>query len=129
MAGALIRELHEASYRRLALELLAHADDLPTAEQAVRDAFADAYRRGRTVENAVDPIAALRDAAVASLERRRRHARLRARIHLGPTRRPSTSDRRLLPESRDALVAVTRLPRRQRAAVVLHNLADLPLSE
>jgi RNA polymerase sigma-70 factor (ECF subfamily) len=129
MAGALIRELHDASYRRLVLELLAHADDLPTAEQAVREAFVDAYRRGRAVQDAADPIGLLRDSAVETLRRRRRRACLFARLPFRRMSRSPSTDSRLLPESRAALAAVTRLPRDQRTAVVLRHIVELSLPE
>ncbi|HSS67605.1 MAG TPA: hypothetical protein VLK34_03570 [Nocardioidaceae bacterium] len=128
MAGReLIRELHEASYRRLAIELLAHADDVRSAEDAARDAFADAYRHGRAVDDAVNPHDELRQAGLDAIGRRARRDRLLARLRLRRPAAPAAGpDPRLSGDANETLAAVSALPRREREAAVLHYLAGLP---
>jgi RNA polymerase sigma factor (sigma-70 family) len=126
----LIRELHEASYRRLAMELLAHADDLSAAEDAAREAFAGAYRNGRAVDAAVSPRAQVRQRALDVLRRRAARSRLFAALRRQPAATGAPrADRRLSEESNATLAAVVALPSEQREAVVLHYLLELPDDE
>jgi DNA-directed RNA polymerase specialized sigma24 family protein len=131
MAGReLIRELHEASYRRLAIELLAHVDDLQAAEDAAREAFANAYRHGRAVDAAASPHEELRQGALDAIRRHRSRARVLAalRRHRPDVATP-TRDPRLSDEANQVLAAVVALPDAERGAAVLHYLADLPDQE
>jgi DNA-directed RNA polymerase specialized sigma24 family protein len=132
MAGReLIRELHEASYRRLVIELLAHVDQLRAAEDAARHAFAAAYRDSRAVETAASPQEELTRSALEAVGRRERRAQLLAALQ----RRPRGSggqrrfDIRLSDDAGATLAAFTALPPAQRKAAVLRRLAGLPDDE
>jgi RNA polymerase sigma-70 factor, ECF subfamily len=123
----LIRQLHEASYRRLVIELLGWVDDLPAAEETVREAFAAAYRDGRAVDTALSPHDELRRAAIDVVRRRERRRRLLARLRLRtagePVRRP---DQRLTPRAQETIDALVALPAGERETAVLSYLADSP---
>jgi DNA-directed RNA polymerase specialized sigma24 family protein len=126
----LIRELHEASYRRLVLELLAQVDDLRGAEDAAREAFVSAYRNGRAIDEAASPHEQIRQQALDEVHqtaaRDRLMAVLRRRRRATP---PRAADPRLSEESSATLAAIARLPPDQREAVVLHFLVELPDDE
>jgi DNA-directed RNA polymerase specialized sigma24 family protein len=126
----LIRELHEASYRRLVLELLTQVDDLRAAEDAAREAFVSAYRNGRAVDEAASPHERIRQQALDEVHRTAARHRLAAVLRR-PRRAttPDAADPRLSDESSATLAAVVRLPRDQREAVVLHFLVELPDDE
>src|SRR3954452_17729098 len=129
MAGReLIRELHEASYRRLVIELLAQVGGLARAEAAARDAFAAAYRDDRSVDTALSPHDELRRLALDAIHRRERRRALLERLRLRRSAEPTHADpdARLSPEAQTTLEAVVALPASEREAVVLSALADLP---
>jgi RNA polymerase sigma-70 factor, ECF subfamily len=131
MAGReLIRELHEASYRRLAIELLAYVDDLGAAEDTAREAFAAAYRDGRAVDAAVSPHEELRQRALDAIRRRESRERMLGALRRrAPAPEPTRRDPRLSADAHEVLDAVTSLPHAEREAAVLHYLAELPDDE
>ena len=133
MAGReLIRELHEASCRRLAIELLAFADDLRTAENAARGAFAAAYRNGRAIEAAASPYDELRQQAIEACGRPAAREGPFAILRRRPTEQatlPAAADPRLSAEANATLTAVVALPPAEREAVVLRYLVGLSDTE
>ena len=131
MAGReLIRELHEASYRRLAIELLAYIDDLGAAEDTAREAFAAAYRDGRAVDAAVSPHEELRLRALDEIRRRESRDRMLSALRRRrPASEPPRRDGRLSADADEVLAAFAALPQAEREAAVLHYLAELPDDE
>ena len=113
----------EAVYReqgdRMWRAVLGFCGDPEVARDAVAEAFAQALRRGDEVR---DPAAwtwrtAFRVAA-GEMKRRRREVRV-------AVDRPSELDEPAV----DVLRALARLPRKERAAVVLHHVADWPIAD
>src|SRR3954467_8663345 len=83
-----LREVYEASYRRLVVQLFALTGDLADAEDAVQEAFVTALGKGRAFANVDNPEAWIRTVAVNRVRNRWRHAdvvrRLRTKVP-GPT--------------------------------------------
>ncbi|HEV2780141.1 MAG TPA: sigma-70 family RNA polymerase sigma factor [Actinophytocola sp.] len=119
--------LYQSCYRRLVLATYALTNDLGEAEEITQEAFALAYGRMARVAAADQPEAWIRTVAVNLARRRgRRRAmldRLLRRDH-PEVLAPAGSDERL-----DVHRAIRALRSEQRAVVVLHYLADLPVDE
>ena len=90
------------------------------AEELVQDAFADLYRRFDTLQT---PVAYLHRAVISRCTSRVRR-RVVERRHQERQRRepPTWTD----PDTVSVMDSISRLPTRQRAAVVLRYLADWP---
>lgn len=119
-------------HRRLPLVRLAVllVDDLPTAEDVVQDAFAAAYRRhGSALSGVENPDAYLNTAVVnaaRSVLRRRRTFRAALTVQPRVEYAPATDEGLLLAEEHsEVLVALRRLPRRQREVLVLRYWSEL----
>jgi RNA polymerase sigma factor (sigma-70 family) len=114
----------EAAYRehRLALLRLAYllSGSYDVSEDVVQAAFTSAHDRWDQIEN---PPAYLKK-AVVNLVKDTQRRRLR-RLRRAPERPPVV----LPPEIDETWTQVSRLPRVQRAVVVLHYYEDLPLTE
>lgn len=123
---ASLEALFRASYDGLVRMVSLVADD---PRDAVQEAFVEAYRRWETVSGYDDPVMWLRRVAInKALDRSRRattERRFASRLVGQQPRTPdgATSDRL------DVRSAISRLPKRQRAAVVLFYLEDLPVAE
>jgi RNA polymerase sigma-70 factor, ECF subfamily len=122
-----VREVYEASYRRLVAQAYAVAGDRVEAEDAVQEAFARAVAAGQRFHRVDNPEAWLRTVAMNVLRRRWRRAHLfRA---LSP-RLATPSDVPGLSEDHVALMEALRaLPFDQRQTVALFYLADLSVQE
>jgi RNA polymerase sigma-70 factor (sigma-E family) len=122
-----VREVYEASYRRLVAQAYAVAGDRVEAEDAVQEAFARAVAAGQRFHRVDNPEAWLRTVAMNVLRRRWRRAYLfRA---LSP-RLATPSDVPGLSEDHVALMEALRaLPFDQRQTVALFYLADLSVQE
>jgi RNA polymerase sigma-70 factor (ECF subfamily) len=122
-----VRELYDASYRRLLGQLVGVTGSLAEAEDVVQEAFVRALDRAGTVRRADNPEAWLRTVAVnlarSRWRRVRRFAGLAPRLVDQPEQRETTTDRVAL------LGALRRLPAAQREAIALHHLADVPVHE
>jgi RNA polymerase sigma-70 factor (ECF subfamily) len=122
-----VREVYDASYRRLVRQLLGITGSLLEAEDVVQEAFVRAIDRVDSFRRVENPEAWLRTVAVnlhrSRWRRLRRHARLAPRlVEVAPSSEDGTD--------RLALVAALRtLPDAQREAIALHHLADLPVHE
>ena len=129
-----VREVYEASYRRLVTQLAGVTGSLAEAEDVVQEAFVRAVTHARTVRRADNPEAWLRRVAVNVARSRHRRVRrwngLIPRL-VGQDGRGTASDlAEDLAADRVALMdALRRLPDAQRETIALHHLADLPVHE
>lgn len=117
-----VREVYDASYRRLVVQLYALTGDLADAEDAVQEAFVKALGKGRAFAHLDNREAWLRTVAMNHVRNRWRHAdvvrRLRAKVP-GPTPEGEVELAHV------ALVeALAKLDLPHRTAVVLYYLAD-----
>jgi RNA polymerase sigma-70 factor (ECF subfamily) len=124
--GADFDDVYAASYGRLAGQLYLLTGDLGEAQDVVQEAFVRALGRWRSVSRLDDPAAWVRRVALnlaVSRWRKRRNAAVAWRRHGEPAAHDGPGVDRV------ALVAALRtLPARQRAAAVLHYVADLPIA-
>ncbi|MGQ0837785.1 sigma-70 family RNA polymerase sigma factor [Actinokineospora sp.] len=118
-------ELYRSVYRRLVFAAYALVGDLGEAEEIAQEAFAVGYRRRSALAAADSPEAWLRTVAVNLARRRGRRGAMLDRI----LRRESVP---VIEPARDHLdlhAAIRALGADQRAVVVLHYLADLPIDD
>lgn len=119
-----VREVFEASYRRLVGQLYGVCGDLTEAEEVVAEAFARAVQHERTFARLDNPEAWLRTVAVNVSRSRFRRARMAASRRPAPVHPTTLDDDRLV-----LMTALRRLPAAQREAIALHYLADLPVAQ
>jgi RNA polymerase sigma-70 factor (ECF subfamily) len=118
-------EFYAAHFHSLTVQLFAHTGDVNEAQDVVQEAFCRALARWSRLVTYDDPVAWVRRVAWNLATSRWRRVRTamtfvsKQREELVPEPSP---DRVML------VAALSRLPERQRRAVVLHYLADLPLS-
>ena len=126
-----VRELYDASYRRLVAQLLGVTGSRAEAEDVVQEAFVRAVTHARAVRRTDNPEAWLRRVAVnVARSRWRRSRRWNALVtRLGGADRPPTGAEELTADRLALLSALRRLPAAQREAIALHHLADLPVHE
>jgi RNA polymerase sigma-70 factor (ECF subfamily) len=117
---------YEATYRRLAVQLHAYLGDRAEAEDVVQEAYIRAWQRWSAISRYDEPFAWVRrvawNLATSRLRRLARAARLLRQ------QRPVTVAPAPSPDHVALVAALRRLPERQRRAVVLHHLADLPVA-
>ena len=122
-----VREVYDASYRRLVVQLFALTSDLAEAEDAVQEAFVKALSKGRSFDQVDNPEAWLRTAALNHVRNRWRHAevvrRLRTKVP-GPTPGAEVG-----PEHVALVEALAKLDTSHRTVVVLHYLADRSIAD
>lgn len=112
---------------RLVRQLFLLTGDLPEAEDVVAEAYERAWLRWGSVRELDSAEAWVRTVArrlAVSRWRRLRNGALAWRRHGGPPDAPE-----LGPEHVALVAALRQLPERQRIAVVLHHLADLPVEQ
>ncbi len=99
------------------------------AEDIAQDALIKAYQRWDTVSTYDKPGAWLRRVTInqALSARRRATAEVKAKLRLGAERVPTLAPAPAVHD--DVWAAVRSLPGKQRAAVALHYLEDLPVAE
>jgi RNA polymerase sigma-70 factor (ECF subfamily) len=118
----LAREVYEASYRRLIVQLFALTGDLAETEDAVQEAFVTALGRGRAFAKLDNREAWLRTVALNHVRNRWRHLdvvrRLRTQVP-GPTPECEVG-----PDHVAIVEALAKLDLSHRTVVVLHYLAD-----
>lgn len=123
MAVTDLYQAHAPGLMRLALIMVG---DRPTAEDVVQDAFTGLYRRWRTLTDTDKAIAYVRSSV---LNGARTVLRRRARHTLPPGGAASAESAETLAlvseEHREVLLAMRRLPDRQREALVLRYYLDL----
>lgn len=123
----LVRELYDASYRRLVGQLTAVTGSREEAEDVVQEAFARALLHARDLAHLENPEAWLR--TVALNQARSRWRRVRRFVGLLPDLVPDAPLQVDGSATIDLLVALRSLPAAQREAIALHHLADLPVGE
>lgn len=122
-----VREVYQASYRRLVLQLVGTCGDLSSAEDVVQEAFVRAIARGAAFRRTDNPEAWLRQVALNLA--RSRWRRMKMLTGLMPRLAESTSSPGLSPDHVTLMAALARLPHAQREAITMHYLADLPVHE
>jgi RNA polymerase sigma-70 factor (sigma-E family) len=122
-----VREIYEASYRRLVAQAYAVSGDRVEAEDAVQEAFARAVAAGDRFGRLDNPEAWLRTVTLNVVRRRWRRARLFSAVSpkvAAPSDVPGVS------EDHVAVVEALRaLPFQQRETVALFYLGDLSVLE
>ena len=122
-----VREVYDASYLRLVVQIFALTGDLADAEDAVQEAFVTALGQGRSFETLDNREAWLRTVALNHVRNRWRHLdvvrRLRTKVP-GPT--PA---REVGPEYVALVDALAQLDLPHRTVVVLHYLADRSVAD
>ena len=118
-----VRQVYDASYQRLVVQLLGVCGDRAEAEDAVQEAFIKAIGLGAGFSRLDNPEAWLRTVAVNHVKNRWRHLGVvrRARI---PAPGPSTL-RELSPDHVLVVSALAQLKPELRIVAVLHYVADL----
>jgi RNA polymerase sigma-70 factor (ECF subfamily) len=119
-----VRDVFEASYRRLVGQLYGVCADLTEAEEVVAEAFARAVQHQRTFARLDNPEAWLRTVAV-NVSR----SRFRRGLRSVSSERPLAHPPEMTEERLALMAAMRRLPAAQREAIALHYLADLPVHE
>jgi RNA polymerase sigma-70 factor (ECF subfamily) len=115
----------EANYQRLVAQLYAITLNPAEAHDVVREAYSRAWRRWADVGSSADPTAWVRRVAVRSTMRSWR----RTVARLAPGRRRGALVDGGEPRTRAALAALGRLPDTERRAVVLVDMAGVPVVE
>ena len=101
--------------------------DLGDAQDIAQEAFTRAWRRWTQVSRYDNPVAWVRHVAVNLARSRWRQLRVSA-AHLVRQRAPHDVPA-VSPDHVAVVAALRKLPRKQREAVVLHHMMDLPVSE
>jgi len=119
-------EFYTSSFARITGQVYAMIGDRDEAQECVQEAFVRAWSRREPLSRSEHPEAWVRTTAYRLAVSRWRRVRLSRRpadrAVSGPTQTEAAD------ESRVALVAaLARLPEKQRQALVLHHLCDLPV--
>ena len=126
-AADFVREVYDASYRRLVIQAYAVSGDVGQAEDAVQEAFVKALGHGRSFATLHNPEAWLRTVAINHLRNGWRHAevvrRFQGRLSEPPTQLELSPDHVALVE------ALRHLDTAHRTTVALYYLADLTVAE
>jgi RNA polymerase sigma-70 factor (ECF subfamily) len=124
--GSDFTEFYSASFAPLTSQLHAFVGDHAEAQDLVQEAFCRAYTRWSSISKYEDPQAWVRRVAWnLAVSRWRRTRILRRWQHdLAPGSVDAPSAARV-----DLARALSQLPRNHRQVVVLHYLADMPISE
>ena len=120
------KEIYAAHFVSLTTQLCAYLGDRQEAQDVVQEAFCRALQRWPRLRGYDDPVAWVRRVAwnlATSHTRRLRVAAAFRRRQRGEHHPPPGPDRVVL------IAALRELPERQRHALVLHYLADLPVAE
>jgi RNA polymerase sigma-70 factor (ECF subfamily) len=119
-------EFYAACFRPLTVQLFAYTGDMAAAQDVVQEAFCRALSRWKRIAAMDDPAGWVRRVAwnlATSRWRRARTAMAFARWHREEHVDAPSPDRVALAQ------ALSTLPEQQRRAVILHYLADLPISD
>lgn len=119
--------LYDARFSDLSAQLYAYTADATEAQDLVQEAFLRAWQRWDKIGGYDDPIAWVRRVAWnLAMSRHRRLAVVRRFLaRSGPPEvHPGVS-----PDHVALVAALRRLPDKQRRALVLHYLADMPIAE
>lgn len=125
-----VRELYDASYRRLVGQLTTVTGSREEAEDVVQEAFARGLLHSRSLLAADNPEAWLRTVAVNQARSRWRRLRRLAGLLPAVVQEPSVhTDADDAAARMDLVSALRDLPEAQREAIALHHLAGLPVHE
>jgi RNA polymerase sigma-70 factor (ECF subfamily) len=131
--GSWFEQFYSGSYARLVIIALGFTRDLAEAEEVVQEAFLRAYARQSRLAGVHNPEAWVCTVAMNVARRRHRRRVMADRLLLRGARDRAGSGRATDPsaltEHADLMAAIAELPDDQRQAVVLHYLADLPVTE
>jgi RNA polymerase sigma-70 factor (ECF subfamily) len=122
-----VREIYEASYQRLVVQMLALCGSQADAEEAVQDAFVQALRHRREFADLTNPEGWLRTVARNRLRNTWRHAAVVRRLVIAVP--GASAPLELGPEHVALVEALGRLDPEQRLVVVLHHLADREVAD
>ena len=124
--GVTLRDLFDASYRKLVVQLYGVTGSFDEAEDLVQEAFVRAAASGRRFLRVDNPEAWLRTTAVNAHRSRWRKLRngRRAQELVLPPRDPAGLEDHL-----EIVAAMRSLPEAQRHVIALHYLADLPVEQ
>jgi len=117
-----VREVYDASYRRLVVQLFALTGDLADAEDAVQEAFVAALGKGHAFAHLDNREAWLRTVALNHVRNRWRHKKVARRLQTklpGPTAAGEVG-----PEHVALVEALAKLDLPHRTVVMLYYLAD-----
>jgi RNA polymerase sigma-70 factor (ECF subfamily) len=121
--------LYATGYPRLAAQLYAYLGDAAEAEDVAQEAYLRAWRSWASISTYDDPVGWVRRVAWNLATSRLRRLTTVARF-VARQPPPASAALAALGPDRVALVAALRsLPERQRHAIVLHYLADLPVAQ
>jgi RNA polymerase sigma-70 factor (ECF subfamily) len=119
-------EFYGASFDSLCIQLYAHTGDLTEAQDVVQEAFCRALARWTHVSQYEDPVAWVRKVAWNLATSRWRRVRTSLTfLHKQREEHTPGPD----PGQLDLTRALRQLPPRQRQAVVLHYLSDMPVAQ
>jgi RNA polymerase sigma-70 factor (ECF subfamily) len=122
--------IYRAEYGNLVRSLTLLAGSREVAADAVQDAFVTAGVRWREVSTMVHPVGWIRTVAARKLlDGHRRSARWRRLVPVIGRRADHPDEAEVVATDQALTAALEHLPRRQRAAVVLHYLADWPVAD
>ena len=122
--------MYAASAARLVGQLFAVTGDYAEAQDVVQEAFVRALARPGRLRQLDNPEAWLRTVALnAARSRHRRHALFDRLVRSGRVERGDRSSPALSPDHVALVDALQRLSRVVRETVVLHHIADLPVTE
>lgn len=119
-------EFYAACFRPLTVQLFAYTGDMAAAQDVVQEAFCRALSRWKRIADMDDPAGWVRRVAwnlATSRWRRARTAMTFARRHREEHVAAPSPDRVALAQ------ALSTLPEQHRRAVILHYLADMPISD
>ncbi|MGH3504229.1 MAG: RNA polymerase sigma factor [Nocardioidaceae bacterium] len=122
-----VRDIYDASYRRLVGQLFVVVGDLATAEDVVQEAFVRAVAHAHSFRRTDNPEAWLHRVALNVQRSRWRRLKTFAGLRHKLAEPEPLPD---LPADHVALLAALRsIPKSQRESIVLHHLADRPVHE
>ena len=115
---------YSTGYGRLAAQLYAYLGDAGEAEDIAQEAYLRAWRDWARISQYDDPVAWVRRVGWNLAT-----SRLRAVARVARVRVASDAVAALGPDRVALVAALRQLPERQRLAVVLHYIADLPVAD
>ncbi|MFG2107146.1 RNA polymerase sigma factor [Micromonospora chersina] len=125
-----VRQVYAASAARLVAQMYAMTGDYAEAQDVVQEAFVRALARPARFREVTNPEAWLRTVALnVARSRHRRRVLLHGLVRSGRLDPAQPSAPGLTPDHVALVAALQRLPRQARETVVLHHLADLPVTE
>jgi RNA polymerase sigma-70 factor (ECF subfamily) len=130
LAYEAVRDAYQAHYRRLVAAVFGLVGDFAEAQDLVQEAYARALARPQTFLEVEDPQAWLRTVAMNLARSRWRRRRLfDTMVRTGRVSPTAESVPGIDPDRVALVTALQQVPRSTREVIVLHHLADLPVTE